>query len=153
MFRLGTDEAIVAGLRRAAGDLDVPAFAATADPSGCARTVALLTGAAAGGAGFSPVTNGVSFAQVSAEPARSKLLAFAPPGTVEVILPLAGSEATPLALAAAGAAVWRLRVALLAEGLAAAWVPADPEMVSGVVALAPDQVPLGLLAVGHPPAQ
>jgi hypothetical protein len=70
-----------------------------------------------------------------------------PPGTARALVPHAGTDADALALARAGAAVHRLRAALAAAGVQAAWL-AGPQPLP--VDLPPGRIALGVLALGLP---
>jgi hypothetical protein len=72
-----------------------------------------------------------------------------PPNTARVLVPHAAADADPLALARAGAAVHRLRGALAAAGVQAAWL-AGPQPPPVVVDLPPGRIALGVLALGLP---
>ncbi len=90
-----------------------------------------------------------------------------PQRTAEIVVATVGAPGDLQAAVAVGAAVQRLRAALAAEGLAAAWIPAVPGGTPGSVAggpgaiagapgsvagiaIPPGHVPLGLLAIGAP---
>jgi coenzyme F420-0:L-glutamate ligase/coenzyme F420-1:gamma-L-glutamate ligase len=125
LFSLGTAEARAEGLRAAATLTDAEAFAdgPVTLPALDPHTFVLATG-----------------------PARDKLSALLPPGTAEVVVPVAGDDAW--SAAQTGSAVHRLRAELAAAGLSAVWVRADEASIVDVVALPAGTKPLGLLGIG-----
>ena len=91
---------------------------------------------------------GAGFARVADEGVREKLRAALPQlpeQTAELVVPYTRAG-DPMSVAGAGAAVARLRAALLAERIGSAWVPADPTTVADLVPLPGE--PLGVLALG-----
>ena len=93
----------------------------------------------------------VRFEPVTAEPGRSKLLGLAPAGTSEIIVPVTNRPADPLACAAAGAEVYRLRLALAAANHRAAWVPVPPAVLAELVPMPTGAATLGMIAIGPAP--
>ena len=126
LFSLGTTEARRLGLRESALIADAPAFA------------------------DGPMILGpLPFPRVTDEQVRDKLHGLLPPGPGEIVVPCAPAG-DPWAAARTGAEVQRLRATLAADGLATAWVPADPGLIAELVELPAGAVALGLLAIGLP---
>jgi coenzyme F420-0:L-glutamate ligase/coenzyme F420-1:gamma-L-glutamate ligase len=147
LFSLGTAEARAAGLRDAAALPDATAFGSgPVDTSALTRALRAVSGLAvelapAVGPDLPPGTTHVIRCSV---PSDRPGAAGDPPGLAGVADPpgLAGA-ADPPGLAgavAAGVAVHRLRCALAAEGLASAWLTAEPSTAAGRL--------IGRLAVG-----
>jgi coenzyme F420-0:L-glutamate ligase/coenzyme F420-1:gamma-L-glutamate ligase len=148
MFSLGTAEARALGRSEAATLADATEFThAPVDPdlvAGALNAVSAVRGVGAASAAFTHVTDaGV----------RDKLRDLAPSGTAEVVVPHVPTHADRWTAAEAGATVHRLRAALASAGLATAWVRADAATITDLAALPPGHEPLGLLAVGTPPAR
>jgi coenzyme F420-0:L-glutamate ligase/coenzyme F420-1:gamma-L-glutamate ligase len=132
LFSLGTAEARALGRHEAATLPDAAGFAeGEVDPHLVDAAIAAV------GAGFVRVTD---------TGGRDKLRDLTPSNTSEIVVPFAAPDVW--SAARAGAAVHRLRAELAAHGLATAWVAADPDTVSALVAAPAGDVPLGLLAVG-----
>jgi coenzyme F420-0:L-glutamate ligase / coenzyme F420-1:gamma-L-glutamate ligase len=125
LFSLGTAEARAEGLRAAANLADAVAFA----------DVPITL----------PPLDPRMFVRVTG-PARDKLCALLPPGTAEVVVPVAGDDAW--SAAQTGSAVHRLRAELAAAGLSTVWVRADEASTVDVIPLPSGSRALGLLGVG-----
>jgi coenzyme F420-0:L-glutamate ligase/coenzyme F420-1:gamma-L-glutamate ligase len=133
LFSLGTVEARAAGQRDAASLPDAERFAEVPVEPGLLRRTLDRLGAA-----------GLRLAEAGA---RDKLTERVT-GMAEVVVVVAAS-ADPAACARAGADGYRLRVALAAEGLATAWLPADPARIAELTQL--PGFPVAALATGYPP--
>jgi coenzyme F420-0:L-glutamate ligase/coenzyme F420-1:gamma-L-glutamate ligase len=132
LFSLGTAEAVTRGRLDAARLSDVDGFGAV--PAEPGRLTEALE------------TVGWPGLRLVEEALRDKLLADRP-GYQAAHLVLLTAPADPVAGAQAGAALHRLRAALLADGLVSAWLPAEP---IDLLAIPPGEVALALLAIGHP---
>jgi coenzyme F420-0:L-glutamate ligase/coenzyme F420-1:gamma-L-glutamate ligase len=131
LFSLGTAEARATGMRWAATLSNVDAFAEGPLDDEVVR------------AALDTVTSLNGFAGFAEMPVKAGM----PPGTARVLVPHASTDADALALARAGAAVHRLRTALAAAGVQAAWL-AGPQPLP--VDLPPGRIALGVLALGLP---
>ncbi len=144
LFRLGTEEAMVVGLRSAALLSPVQDFTdAPVDPASLRWAV-----------GAALTTEAVRFVQLADRTARKEFLdelgapdmLYAAP---EIVLPFAVGS-----LVAGGAAVQRLLVALAAEGFGACVVPlGQADRVRALLSLPDEWVPLGAVALGRPREQ
>ena len=144
LFRLGTEEAMVAGLRSAALLSPVQEFDESAvDPVALRWAVgAALT---SDGVRFVHLADRVRRKEFLDELGASDVLYGAP----EIVL--AFEVGNPVA---GGAAVQRLLVALAAEGLGACVVPlGQADRVRAFLDLPPDWQPLGAVALGRPRAK
>ncbi len=124
LFSLGTAEAVALGRRLSARIEDAPAFVPHA-PVPLAELLEFV-----GSASLRPVP-------ASAEAPGAELVAVV-------------AEPGPVAAAEAGVAGYRLRVAASVQGLVSAALPVPPELA---LELAPGQVVVALLAIGHPAAE
>lgn len=162
LFSLGTAEALAVGRREAAvlptaerfgteplpvGALAGPAVGAAADVAGAVvRAVAEVAPALSPGTRLLPVADPVARDKIAA------LVPRVPAGTQDLVLcladPATGAATGPVGLLTIGTDIHRLRCALAAEGLASTWVPTDRSMISEVVPLPDDVLPVALIAVG-----
>ncbi|MEN3308638.1 MAG: coenzyme F420-0:L-glutamate ligase / coenzyme F420:gamma-L-glutamate ligase [Micromonosporaceae bacterium] len=132
LFSLGTAEARAAGQRDAASLPEAQRFAEVpVEPALLRRTLDLL---------------GAASLRLAEAGARDKLTEQVV-GAAEVVL-LVAAGPDPVTCARAGADGYRLRVALAAEGLATAWLPADPARIADLTQL--PGFPVAALAVGYP---
>jgi F420-0:Gamma-glutamyl ligase len=131
LFSLGTAEAVALGQQRAARIGDAPAFV----PDRPVDLAGLL--AFVGDDALVPVP----------DPVRDPLGA---PAGAQVVAVLA--DADPVAAARAGAQGYRLRVAAQAHGLVSAALVVPPRAAE-LLDVAPGQVVVALLALGHPVAR
>jgi len=144
LFRLGTEEAMVVGLRSAALLSPVQEFADTPVEAASLRwaVAAALT------------TDAVRFVHLADRARRKEFLdeigaADVLYGAPEIVLPFAVGN-----LVAGGAAVQRLLVALAAEGIGACVAPVGPaQRVRALLSLPDTWEPLGAVALGRPRAQ
>ena len=122
LFSMGTAEARALGRHDAATLADATGFTgAPVDPDVVHRAI---------------TTVGADLPRLTGVP--DELLAALPPGTAGIVVPTVVAD-DPWTLARTGAAVQRLRAELAAQGLASAWLRADP-----------GRAPLGVLAIGVP---
>jgi coenzyme F420-0:L-glutamate ligase/coenzyme F420-1:gamma-L-glutamate ligase len=144
LFRLGTEEAMVVGLRSAALLSPVQSFADQPVDEGSLRWAvgAALTAEAVR---FVHLADRVRRKEFLDELGASDVLYAAP----EIVLPFTVGN-----LVAGGASVQRLLVALAAEGLGACVVPlGQADRVRELLDLPDTWVPLGAVAIGRPRAQ
>lgn len=144
LFRLGTEEAMVVGLRSAALLSPVQDFGDEPVPAESLRWAV----------GTALTTEAVRFVHLADRAWRKEFLdelgapdvLYAAP---EIVLPFAVGS-----LVAGGAAVQRLLVGLAAEGFGACVVPLGPaDRVRGLLELPESWVPLGAVALGRPRVQ
>jgi coenzyme F420-0:L-glutamate ligase/coenzyme F420-1:gamma-L-glutamate ligase len=128
LFSLGTAEAVALGQRRAARITDAPAFVPN-DPVDLAEPLRYV-----GSADLQPV------------PAQLRAALGAPAGAELVA---ATCDADPVQAARVGADAYRLRAACSAAGLVSAALPVPPDAAERL-GLAPGQLVVALLAIGHP---
>ncbi len=128
LFSLGTAEAVALGQRRAARITDAPAFVPN-DPVDLADPLRYV-----GSADLQPV------------PAQLRAALGAPAGAELVA---ASCPADPVEAARVGADAYRLRAACAAAGLVSAALPVPPDAAERL-GLAPGQLVVALLAIGHP---
>jgi coenzyme F420-0:L-glutamate ligase/coenzyme F420-1:gamma-L-glutamate ligase len=134
LFSLGTAEARAAGMRASAALSNVDEFAdAPLDD-------AVLHAA------LDAVTSLDGFAGFVEMPVKAGM----PVNTARVLVPHAGADADPLALARAGATVHRLRSVLASAGVRSAWLAGTRPLP---VDLPPGRIALGVLALGLPARQ
>jgi coenzyme F420-0:L-glutamate ligase/coenzyme F420-1:gamma-L-glutamate ligase len=126
LFSLGTAEARAEGMLAVANLADAEAFGA-------------------GPVTLPPLDPDV-FVHVTEGPARDKLRALLPPGTAEVVVPVAGPDAW--SAARTGSAVHRFRAQVAAIGLSSVWVRVDEESIVDVLPIPPGMMPLGLVGIG-----
>jgi dehydro coenzyme F420 reductase / coenzyme F420-0:L-glutamate ligase / coenzyme F420-1:gamma-L-glutamate ligase len=144
LFRLGTEEAMVVGLRSAALLSPVQSFA---DLPVDTTSLRWAVGAAltAEAVRFVHLADRVRRKEFLDELGASDVLYGAP----EIVLPFTVGN-----LVAGGASVQRLLVALAAEGLGACVVPlGQADRVRALLELPDTWVPLGAVAIGRPRAQ
>jgi len=144
LFRLGTEEAMVVGLRSAALLSPVQSFA---DLPVDAASLRWAVGAAltAEAVRFVHLADRVRRKEFLDELGAPDVLYEAP----EIVLPFTVGN-----LVAGGASVQRLLVALAAEGLGACVVPlGQADRVRALLELPDTWVPLGAVAIGRPRAQ
>lgn len=125
LFSMGTAEAVALGYERAARIEDAPVFR----PHSVIPLAELLE--YVGSSALRPVDGSA--------PEGAELVAVV-------------ADADPVAAAGAGAAGYRLRVAAAARGLVSAALPVPPD-AGDRLGLAPGQVVVALLAIGHPGAE
>lgn len=123
LFSLGTAEAVAVGLRAAATVPDAVTF------------------------GPVPVDPRVPAGAPLVRGEDARLFGLAPAGAAQVWVPFAAAG-NSWAITQTGAVVQRWRAELAADGLASAWVAAEPAGLADLVELPFGTEPLGLLAIG-----